>query len=85
VERALEDDDRHGEPDERLERLAEDVGADPCRVLSDATYSTYEPVLQANREEGTERDIPGTPAVFVNGALTPASYTEITSAIESTR
>lgn len=65
--------------------LAEDVGADPCRALSDATYKPYEPVLQANRDEGDERDIPGTPAVFVNGELTPASYAEITSAIESNR
>lgn len=65
--------------------LAADVGADPCRALSDATYKTYESVLQANRDEGDERDIPGTPAVFVNGTLTNATYTDIASAIESTR
>jgi len=65
--------------------LAEDVGADPCRVLSDATYATYESVIQANRDEGQERDIPGTPAVFVDGELTNATYDAITSAIESAR
>jgi len=54
-------------------------------VLSDATYATYESVIQANRDEGQERDIPGTPAVFVDGELTNATYDAITSAIESAR
>ncbi len=65
--------------------LAEDAGVDPCRALSDATYDTYEAVLDANREEGSSREIPGTPAVFVNGQLTDATYGAITSAIESNR
>jgi len=65
--------------------LAADVGADPCRALSAATHKAYEPVLQANRQEGQNREIPGTPAVFVNGQLTTATYSEITTAIESSR
>jgi|AntRauTorcE11897_2_1112592.scaffolds.fasta_scaffold00842_8 protein-disulfide isomerase len=65
--------------------LAEDVDVDPCRALSDATYDTYEAVLDANREEGSNREIPGTPAVFVNGQLTDATEAAITSAIESNR
>jgi len=42
-------------------------------------------VLDANREEGSNREIPGTPAVFVNGQLTDATEAAITSAIESNR
>jgi len=70
--------------------LADDVGVDPCRVLSDATHKPYEVVLQANRQEGEDRDIPGTPAVFVGGHLVPPNengelYGPIKSAIESNR
>jgi len=70
--------------------IAEDVGVDPCRVLSDANYTTYESVLQANRQEGESRGIPGTPAVYVGGQLVPPNqnrelYGPITSAIVSNR
>jgi protein-disulfide isomerase len=65
--------------------LAEDVGADPCRVLSDATHGTYDQVLEANKQEGENRNIPGTPAVFVNGELAQSTYSNIESAIESNR
>jgi len=65
--------------------LAAEVDVDPCRVLSDANANTYEAVLDANREEGSSREIPGTPAVFVNGQLTEATEAAITSAIESNR
>lgn len=65
--------------------LADDVGVDPCRVLSDATYDTYESVIQANFDEGEERGVPGTPAVYVDGELTDSTYDAITEAIESAR
>jgi len=65
--------------------LADDVGVDPCRALSDATYDTYESVIQANFDEGQERGVPGTPAVYVDGEQVESSYGAITSAIESAR
>ena len=65
--------------------LAEDAGIDPCRALSDATYDTYESVIQANFDEGQERGVPGTPAVYVDGEQVESSYGAITSAIESAR
>lgn len=65
--------------------LAEDVGVDPCRTLSDATYGTYNQVLEANKQDGETRGIPGTPATFVNGELTQSAYSNIESAIESNR
>ena len=49
--------------------LAEDVGADPCRVLSDASNATYEQVLDANRQTGIDRGVESTPGIFVNDTL----------------
>lgn len=63
--------------------LAEGVGADPCQVLSDGSNATYAQVLQANRDDGEQRDIPGTPGVFVNGELIEdTSYSSVSTAIE---
>lgn len=63
--------------------LAEDVGADPCDVLSDAANEAYSAVLQANRDEGEARDIPGTPSVFVERTLVDRTYGDVSAAIES--
>lgn len=49
--------------------LAADVDADPCRTLSDASNATYEPVLNDNRETGSNRGVESTPAIFVNDTL----------------
>lgn len=49
--------------------IAEMVGADPCRVLSDATNATYEQVLTANRQTGIDRGTESTPSIFVNNTL----------------
>ena len=64
--------------------LAEDVDADPCRVLSDADGRTYEGVIQADQTEGENRGVPGTPAAFVDGQLLEgaASYERVSSAID---
>jgi len=64
--------------------LAEDVDADPCRVLSDADGRTYEGVIQADQTEGESRGVPGTPAAFVDGQLLEgaASYERVSSAID---
>jgi len=63
--------------------LAEDVGADPCVVLSDASNETYEPVINANIDEGEQREAPGTPTVFVDGEMVDASYGAVETAIEN--
>ena len=63
--------------------LAEDVGADPCAVLSDAATETYSAVLQSNFEEGQQRDIPGTPTVFVDGEMVETSYEAVETAINN--
>ena len=63
--------------------LAEDVGADPCVVLSDAANETYSAVLQANFEEGEQRDIPGTPTAFVNDQEVEPRYSDVEAAIEN--
>ena len=49
--------------------LAADVGADPCRTLGDASNATYEPVLNDNRETGSNRGVNSTPGIFVNDTL----------------
>jgi len=49
--------------------LAAAVGADPCRVLSDASNATYEQVLSANRQTGIDRGVESTPGIFVNDTL----------------
>lgn len=67
--------------------LAEAVGADPCRVLSDASNATYEQVLNANRQTGIDRGVESTPGIFVNDTLIepPESggwYEPVSSAID---
>ena len=68
--------------------LAEAVGADPCRVLSDASNATYEQVVSANRQTGVDRGVESTPGIFVNDTLIepPESgswYEPVRSEIES--
>ncbi|ERH07912.1 MAG: hypothetical protein J07HN4v3_00276 [Halonotius sp. J07HN4] len=69
--------------------LAADVGADPCRTLSDASSETYEPVLNDNRETGSSRGVESTPAIFVNDTLIEPPeaggwYDPVSSEIEAT-
>jgi len=63
--------------------IAEDVGADPCRVLSDASAGTYDQVIEANSQEAQQREAPGTPTVFVAGENVDASYDAVSNAIEA--
>lgn len=66
--------------------LAEEVGVDPCRVLSDATHSTYQPVLDANVADFEGRGLEKrTPTVLVNGQSVAPTEDAVTSAIESNR
>ena len=67
--------------------IAEEVGADPCRVLSDASNATYEEVLSANRQTGVDRGVESTPGIFVNDTLieppeTGGWYDPVSSAID---
>ena len=62
--------------------IAEAVGADPCRVLSDAANETYSAVLESNFSEGEQREVPGTPTVFVDGEMVDASYGAVEVAID---
>ncbi len=63
--------------------IADDVGADPCVVLSDAATETYSAVLDANVDEGRQRDVPGTPTVFVDGEMVDASYGAVEAALDA--
>ncbi|WP_253737738.1 DsbA family protein [Halohasta salina] len=65
--------------------VAEEVGADPCRVLSDADGRTYDEVLAADQTEGEDRGVPGTPAAVVDGQLLEgaATYESVSSAIDA--
>lgn len=65
--------------------IAQEVGVDPCRVLSDANYATYEPVVQGNFDEGESRGVPGTPAPYVDGTLVDPTYDAVSSAIAAAR
>jgi len=49
--------------------LANDLDVDGCTVAAAAEQEPYRAVVEADRQEGADRDIPGTPAVFVNGEV----------------
>jgi len=49
--------------------IASDLGIDGCTVAAAADQESYRPVVEADRETGSERGVPGTPAVYVNGQL----------------
>lgn len=62
---------------------AEAVGADPETVRQAAKQETYRPVLEADRELGTQLELQGTPQVYVNGTrLDTYAYETIAGAIE---
>jgi len=48
--------------------LAEEVGADRCKIVGDAESVTYRPVLEKDRQRGKQAGVQGTPAIFVNGS-----------------
>ncbi|MDX1746787.1 MAG: thioredoxin domain-containing protein, partial [Halobacteriales archaeon] len=63
---------------------AEAVGADPDTVRQAADKETYRPVLEADRELGTQLDLQGTPQVYVNGTrIDGYGYETVAAAIES--
>jgi len=71
-----------------LANLANEVGADGEAVRSAAENDTYAPVLDADRSEGQDRGVQGTPTVFVNDEQVDldsgdSQFDAIRSAIES--
>jgi protein-disulfide isomerase len=67
----------------RIQRLADEAGADGCTARSAAVNSTYEQVIRADRQRGLNRNVQGTPSVFVNGRQVRPSYNAIANAIEA--
>ncbi|MFC7045436.1 DsbA family protein [Halobacteriaceae archaeon GCM10025711] len=74
------------------EQLAREVGAeDPGAIRAAAEANRYKPVLEADRQKGSDMGVGGTPTVFVNGrAVDPAAdgqsglgYGDIEAAIEN--
>ncbi len=67
-----------------IESLAEQVDADPETVRSAASNLTYRPVLEADKEKGSEMGVSGTPTVFVEGEkAADYSFGTVSSLIES--
>lgn len=71
--------------EEILEDEAEVVGVDnPSEVVSDSRNGVYDPVIEADRDEGDDRDVNQTPTVFINGDFIPQpSFSTISSYIEN--
>lgn len=64
--------------------IAADIGADPCRVLSDASAETYDQVLTANRSTGVERGVEGTPGIVVGDEVVETrTYGAVSSEINA--
>ncbi|MFD1599698.1 DsbA family protein [Halobellus rarus] len=64
--------------------LADELGVDGCAVAAAADQEPYREVVEADRQTGSDRDIPGTPAVYVNGELLDDyQWDAVSSAIDS--
>jgi protein-disulfide isomerase len=69
-----------------IESLATEVGADPETIRTAAESEVYRPVLEADREQGVEAGVEGTPTVFVNGSSAHRyDWETVSQAIESAR
>ncbi|MGQ4556215.1 thioredoxin domain-containing protein [Halobellus sp. GM3] len=63
--------------------LASDLDVDGCEVAAAAEQETYREVVEADRQAGSDRGIPGTPAVYVDGDLLDAyDWETVSGAIE---
>jgi len=64
--------------------LAADLGVDGCTVAAAAEQEPYREVVEADKREGVAREVPGTPAVYVDGdALSGSGWNTVDSAIRS--
>ncbi|WP_435124880.1 thioredoxin domain-containing protein [Halobaculum sp. D14] len=66
-----------------LGSAAEAVDLEPCTVIQDGTSGTYRPVVEADKQRGTEAGVQGTPWVLVNGEYVSPTYEKISAKIES--
>ena len=48
---------------------ADNAGVQPCTAVTAARDETYRPVLEADKQAGTDTGMEGTPAIVVNGQL----------------
>ena len=66
----FEQQNRLGEDGYHLIReVANDNGVDGCTVAAAAQQEAYREVVEADKQTGDDRGVPGTPAVFVDGEL----------------
>lgn len=49
--------------------LANDLDVDGCTVSAAAEQEPYREVVEADKQEGEDRDVPGTPAIYVDGEV----------------
>ncbi|MDZ7702452.1 MAG: thioredoxin domain-containing protein [Halobacteriales archaeon] len=69
-----------------LAGLAEEVGAEPDAVRAAAAEEPYRPVVAADRRDGIDRGVEGTPTAFVGDtALVGPTFEELRTAIEAAR
>lgn len=52
-----------------IREVADNNGVDGCTVATAAKEEAYQAVVEADKQTGDDRGVPGTPAVFVNGEL----------------
>ncbi|SDD08331.1 thioredoxin domain-containing protein [Natrinema hispanicum] len=52
-----------------IREVADDNGVDGCTVATAAKEEAYREVVEADKQTGDDRGVPGTPAVFVDGEL----------------
>jgi len=63
--------------------LADRVDADPETVQTAAVEGVYRGVIEADRKQGRERGVTGTPSVFVNGRSVDSTFDAVRQAIRS--
>jgi protein-disulfide isomerase len=64
--------------------LGDEVGVDGCGVRAAGARDTYRPVVEADKSDGEDRGVGGTPAVFVDGRQVPSPrFSDLQRAIES--
>lgn len=67
---------------EAIGEHAETVGDDGCLAIADAEFEPYETVVGADREEGVNRGVSGTPTVFVDDQQVDPTFEAISDAID---
>ncbi|WP_336022553.1 DsbA family protein [Halobellus salinisoli] len=64
--------------------VADELGVDGCTVAAAAEQEPYREVVEADRQTGSDRGVPGTPAVYVDGELLDSyRWDAVSSAIDS--